>query len=484
MKKIQTLLIMFSLFFLFSFSYAATATVTIIDSNGVATVYEDTDDALTSNKSITFDLRNYQWTQNYTDYVFYRRDNFVYQIDFFNMSDEVKFYYDDTAMHGTTPYKILVNVSNGVQHDFGTYGYLAAATSSVSSKAQMTTGKIFVNSSISLKLLDSTVPIYKGDFVGSFNSSFNPHTECIFTDEVVLSGSSSEPTISMKNPLTDAEIKNILEIFLGSVRNADLPEHYGRYVLTYDKITGRYTGFVYPSYIDLGIKYCDFDENDELYIVENSTGSYYLFTSYSEDSNYISQFLDGINLGMKHPLLYEFRSNSNNTYFKFNTTYDLGRGFENSFVLSTLDEPIIYTSHKIYSLFLTGTDILGFGKYEVDEETSIENQVFTDEETGLPKDTTINEYTDEVNSNVNLLSFIQLLFGFIFSFISFLVRFFTFLVSFIVVPASTTILPSEFVTGIDWLHSFAFGDILLWDIFSILFSVLLSIYIVKLIRSH
>ena len=185
-------------------------------------------------------------------------------------------------------------------------------------------------------------------------------------------------------------------------------------------------------------------------------------------------------------MIYEFRSNSTNTFFRFNTTYKLLDklwGDEIPFISSTLDEPIIYTSHKIYSMFFQETiQSTGNNIFYPDEETSIIKQEFKDD-LGIDIDNSINESTN-TNTNVNLLSFIKVLFDFIFSLISFLVRFFAFIVTFIVVPASTTILPDGFVQGIEWIHTFAFGEVLLWDIFSISFGVLLSIYIVKLIRSH
>ena len=483
---------MFSLFFLFSFSFAIDANVnykvyqkyTSTTSNFYIGKYRaDMIYQILTNYSSNTSNENYvtafdsliEEVENlgYKYVVYWDPDNSKYYLVVNNLNipnvEFVRFRQRITLMKTDNTEDTVLGYYLGPNLGYDATNFVITSDSQVSSLAGF--------QGVSSYVLRSNVDIYDMTKISDYYCYWDGSSIYYEAPEI-------PDSIVMENPLSDSEIKSILDIFLESVRNADLPEHYGRYVLTYNKITGRYSGFVYPSYINLGINYCDFDENDNFYYVENSTGPYYLFTSYSEDTDYISQFLDGVDLGMKRPLLYEFRSNSTNSYFRYNTTYDLISGLENSFIISTLDEPVIYTSHKIYSLFLTGTDIFGFGQYEVDEETSIENQVFTDDETGLPTDTTINEYTEEVNSDVNLLSFIQLLFGFIFSLVSFVVRFFAFIVNFIIVPASTTILPPEFVTGIDWIHSFAFGEILLWDIFSILFSVLLSIYIVKLIRSH
>jgi len=478
MKKIQTLLMMFSLFFLFSFSYAD---ITFTFEDGKYATYGNTytndyDGYLSDVNSIS-SLDPNQVTVALPDLVV--PDSVVAEYPY------------QTIFRGVLPYYVVIfskqplmaKTSDVADYDYAINRYKSLLFESGKDSFMQYTTYPGKSSWSGQRISSATNAVYTTDesscaiYYANYELlNYNTKTQVYFDNSV------SVP--KMENPLTDEEIKTILQVFLESVRDADLPEHYGRYVLTYNKITGRYSGFVYPNYIDLGIRYGDFDEDDNFYIVENSTGLYYVFSSYQEDEDYISRFFDAIDLSMKHPLLYEFRSNSTNTSFRFNTTYDLEYYLENGFVISTLDEPIIYTSHKIYSLLLTGSDVLGFAKYEVDEETSIENKVFTDEETGLPTDTTLNEYTEEPNTDVNLVSFIKLLFQFVLAIASFLVRFLSFIVTFIMVPSSTSILPPEFITGIDWIHSFAFGEILLWDIFSILFAVLLSMYLVKLIRSH
>lgn len=468
MKKIQTLLMMFSLFFLFSFSYAGTVTI-----NGDSYDCPEIADTVIDCE--------------FEDYIFVKYNNAYYTGSYYQL------YFLDSSNSSYSNLAILGKQASHVINDIQYYRYYFLKTTNGTNYSlispQLTGYKLIAHSDNKYKFSNSFVIqnfdyelLAFGNNIEFLHCNYPAYNIEGTQNNWTLLDIEYEPSdkIVMENPLTDAEIKSILEIFLESVRNADLPDHYGRYVLTHNKVTGKCRGFVYPSYIDLGLEYFDFTEDGSITLIEKATGPYYRFSIYEEDENYFSMFFDALDLLIKKPVIYEFVSNSSNTAFIFNETHNLIGDVAPP--INTVNEPIFYTSHKIYSLFFIDSE--GFGSFEVDENTSINKQEFINPETGLPLDTTINEYTDEVSSNVNLLSFIKLLFEFIFSLVLFLIKFLTFIVSFIIVPASTTILPPEFVTGIDWIHSFAFGEILLWDIFSILFSVLLSIYIVKLIRSH
>lgn len=215
------------------------------------------------------------------------------------------------------------------------------------------------------------------------------------------------------------------------------------------------------------------------YRVEGGVSNYYYFCPYTEDEGYILQFFEGGNLGVSRPLLYEFKSNSTNSYFDYVGNHDMD--VVTSPKHSLVNEPIIYTSHKIHSLFWVGNDSFGFAQLEVDEDTSILHQEFVDDAGDL-MDTTINEFTNQTNEHINIFSIGKNLILFFSSLLSFLIRFYLFIFTFINIPASTTILPSEFVVGIDWLKTFAFGDILLFDILAISFGILFSIYIFNLIK--
>lgn len=467
---------MFSLFFLFSFSYAGTVTI-----NGDSYDCPEIADTVINCE--------------FEDYIFVKYKNAYYSGPYYllHFLDSSNSNYLNLSVLGREPAYIKDGIQNyryrwlktldGVTYSLISSPELSGYKFSAHSDNKYKFSNSFVNQGFGYEMLSYCEEI---EFLHCNYPAYNIEGTQNNWTLLDIEYEPSSDKIVMENPLSDAEIKSILDIFLESVRNADLPEHYGRYVLTYNKITGKYSGFVYPNYVDLGIEYHDFDDEGNRYRCISSVGPYYNFLVYHENNDYIDNLLDSISLLFKEHYIYEFRSNSTNTSFKFLESYSLfGTNLVDAdipFLLSTEYEPIIYTSHKIYSMFFIGND-LGVPNYIVDYETSIDNQIFTDDD-GFEFDNTLNEFTESTDVSVGVFDFIRLLFGFIFSLVSFLSRFFVFIVSFVMVPASTNILPSEFVTGIEWLHTFAFGDILLWDIFSILFLVLLSTFIVNLIRSH
>lgn len=471
MKKIQTLLVMFSLFFLFSFSSAATVTINITEFDGTVNTIVEENSEIDSDVTYTLDLNTIQYVDSTYEYcILYYQKSYKYYL------------YRPSATIAVTPlgfyngnycsYAYAINKDDLTKYGF-TCGSFGRSYSSVSQDG--TTGTYrFLYSTKDIYMLDC-------DFVYPYDS------ENVALGEVYFSSESSSQQPGMVNPLTDEEIKSILEIFLESMASYGLPPDYERFVLTYNVGADSYSGFVYSKYSDLSLKYLEMNiETNFWEYFLDGVGPFYSFFMY-KDNRPLSYKINFFN----KPQIIEFNSNSDNTAFVFNKIYDLSDhmysledmyGQDDYLVLSTENEPIIYTSDKIQSLIFTG-NILGVDEFEEDENTSLTYKEITDEE-GNVIDDTVSTIAPEVETNVNILSFFGLLFGFIFSVVSFVIRFFSFMVSFVIIPSSTTILPDGFVQGIDWIHSFAFGDILLWDIFSILFLVLFSIFLVNLIHSH
>ena len=378
MKKIQTLLMMFSLFFLFSFSSAGTVTIKITEFDGTEVVLTEENEEFTTDTVYGLNLpsiNNYQvsnWCPNGPEYLIY----FI----------KGKYYY---VIYDTS---YLPVIAPSYSYGSNNYTFVGCYKSSSDSFVNNITGQLssnttsanvygksFYTSSSMPRLIISSTDVYEYN-VSSCLGSYTEVTGMIGNViEADYGGTDKLP--EMDNPFSNSELVDIYNRLDNSDVLIDyLPKGYSGCFMTYNEETGQYKAYFYHY---SGLPYVKV--YPEGYVQPD--GSNYDYLTYTlgigDSEAYSICNYDGY-LGYSHAFpLYTFVTFGSDSDFWFHSTIEVQDLPKN--IISFDNCPIIFSSEDIPIFYL---DELGDvfvkddGSVDSDYINIFPETILTDEETG------------------------------------------------------------------------------------------------------